>query len=218
MEVVEVVALVRNISSHFNESYLATAGNRLLLPTVDTLQPGCWSWGSPLGREYEPELLRKCNGNWRNFRRRLDPMADGDLCYKWLALKPLKWQRSVLEFMPRDLETIKCWSYFQSVVFVHIWCLIVQSSSEQKDPQNTWPMVALCRMIWAQVSLMTSWKKPRQSRMDMWCFWTMPSKRRLGLAWVTWANRQIFGELAWSWSEDSWGFFAGYFESCYMYV
>lgn len=22
----------------------------------------------------------------------------------------------------------------------------------------------------------------RQSRMDMWCFWTMPSKRRLGLA------------------------------------
>lgn len=35
MEVVEVVALVRNISSHSNESYLATTGKRLLLPTAE---------------------------------------------------------------------------------------------------------------------------------------------------------------------------------------
>ena len=55
-----------------------------------------------------------------------------------------------------------CWSYFQPVVFVQIWCLIIQSFSEKKL-QNKRPMVALCRMIWAQVSLMTSWKKPRQT-------------------------------------------------------
>lgn len=33
------------------------------------------------------------------------------------------------------------WSLY---VFVQIWCLLIQSFSEQKDLQNKWPMVALC--------------------------------------------------------------------------
>ena len=163
--------------------------------------PSCWESATAIGGT--------SGGDWTNWRMEIC-VTNGLHWNHWSG----NWSRSCWNFCWEIWKLLNgdpifnLWSLY---VFVQISCLIIQSFSEQKDLQNKGPMVALCA---GWYGLRCSWwflgrsqggwvvffgaqawfpaRCARQSRMDMWCFWTMPSKRCLGLAWVTWANRWIF--------------------------
>ena len=189
--------------------------------------PSCWESATAIGGT--------SGGDWTNWRMEIC-VANGLHWNHWSG----NWSRSCWNFCWEIWKLLNgdpifnLWSLY---VFVQISCLNMQSFSEQKDLQNTWPMVALCagwyglrcpwwflgrsqggrRVVFFGFSGMVSGTLCQAVTDGHVVFLDDAIKKVPGI-WPEELGQidGFFGKLTWRISEDSWVFLAGYFESCYM--